>query len=40
MPDTSLRPKTHGLRATSPQDTARYTYDMLVSLKHLAELSK
>ncbi len=35
-----MRPKTRGLRAASPQETACYTYDMLVSLKRLAELSK
>ncbi len=40
MPGISLRQKTRAPRNASPHDTALYTYDMLISLKRLAELNK
>lgn len=40
MPGASLRSKPRALRAPNPKQTALYTYDMLLSLKRLAELNK
>ena len=40
MSGASLRSKPRAQRTPNPQQTALYTYDMLVSLKRLAELNK
>lgn len=40
MPGAPLRQRTRLPRTPSPLETALYTYDMLKSLKRLAELNK
>ena len=40
MSGASLRSKPPAFRTASPKQTALYTYDMLMSLKRLAELNK
>jgi hypothetical protein len=40
MPSASVTSKSRGQAGASPEQTALYTYDMLTSLKRLADLNK